>query len=116
MKLLNRSGQLLCLFLLTSALLQVQQLKPGTSPGLPGTPALLALNSNRQELWLPPVNNYNTAPLHAAPDDMMISHTPGKTVYIRKTASGQECRSFALQEPAGSYFEVFKNPWDVTND
>lgn len=46
--------------------------------------ALLDLNSDKQGLLLPRVNNYGIAPLNTAPDGMLIYYVPEKVLYIRK--------------------------------
>jgi hypothetical protein len=61
-----------------------QQLKLGDNPTVVEKSALLDLNSDKQGLLLPRVNNYGIAPLNTAPDGMLIYYVPDKVLYIRK--------------------------------
>jgi hypothetical protein len=85
-KTLNCCCVLLCLFFLLSHSSQAQQLKLGATPSVLEKSALLELNSDKQGLLLPRVNDFTTAPLNAAPDGMLIYYVPAKAVYIRKNS------------------------------
>jgi hypothetical protein len=84
MKTLKCSGAILCLFLSLTPLVNAQQLKLGAAPNQLEKSALLELNSDKQGLLLPRVNNFNLAPLNAAPDGMLIYNVPDRLLYIRK--------------------------------
>lgn len=84
MKTMKCCGVLLCLFVLFSSFAQAQQLKLGASPSVLDKSALLELNSDRQGLLLPRVNDLTISPLNAAPDGMLVYYAPNKAVYIRK--------------------------------
>lgn len=85
MKILNCRGGLLGLCtLLLPALVHAQQLKLGAAPSVIEKSALLDLNSDKQGLLLPRVNDYSAAPLSTAPDGMLIYNVPDKLLYIRK--------------------------------
>lgn len=85
MKISNYRGGLLGLCtLLLPALVHAQQLKLGASPAVIEKSALLELNSDKQGLLLPRINNFAAAPLNAAPDGMIIYNVPDKLLYIRK--------------------------------
>jgi len=85
MKISNYRGGLLTLCtLLLPALVHAQQLKLGASPAVIEKSALLELNSDKQGLLLPRINNFAVAPLNAAPDGMIIYNVPDKLLYIRK--------------------------------
>lgn len=85
MKILNCRGGLLGLcILLLPVLVHAQQLKLGAAPAVIEKSALLDLNSDKQGLLLPRINDYSAAPLNAAPDGMLIYNVPDKLLYIRK--------------------------------
>ena len=85
MKILNCRGGLLGLCtLLLPALVHAQQLKLGAAPSVIEKSALLDLNSDKQGLLLPRINDFSVAPLNAAPDGMLIYNVPDKLLYIRK--------------------------------
>jgi len=84
MKTLKCSGAILCLFLSLTPLVKAQQLKLGAAPNQLEKSALLELNSDKQGLLLPRVNNFNLAPLNTAPDGMLIYNVPDRLLYIRK--------------------------------
>ena len=79
-----RGGLLGLCTLLLPILVHAQQLKLGAAPAVIEKSALLDLNSDKQGLLLPRINDFSAAPLNAAPDGMLIYNVPDKLLYIRK--------------------------------
>jgi len=79
-----RGGLLGLCTLLLPILAHAQQLKLGAAPAVIEKSALLDLNSDKQGLLLPRINDFSAAPLNAAPDGMLIYNVPDKLLYIRK--------------------------------
>jgi len=84
MKTMKCSGALVCLFLLLTPFVNAQQLKLGTAPSIIEKSALLDLNSDKQGLLLPRINDFSVAPLSTAPDGMLIYSVTDKLLYIKK--------------------------------
>lgn len=87
MKLFFNRHVVLCLLMLCAAYVNGQQLKLGSNPTVLEKSALLDLNSDKQGLLLPRVNNYGIAPLNTAPDGMLIYYVPEKVLYVRKNGA-----------------------------
>ena len=87
MKIFYNRYMLWVLLLGVPSLVQAQQLKLGTNPTIIEKSALLDLNSDKQGLLLPRINDYTIAPLTSAPDGMLIYYVPDKLLYIRKNGT-----------------------------
>ncbi|WP_143097673.1 hypothetical protein [Chitinophaga sp. CF118] len=85
-----RIVQLLTLFLLSSSLLNAQQLKLGDNPGTMQKSALLELESKSQGLLLPRITDTTLATIKASPDGMIIFLTLNNSLCIRANGAWQK--------------------------
>ena len=87
MKIFTYRRAILLLLMFCASVVQAQQLKLGASPTVIEKSALLDLNSDKQGLLLPRVNDYTLSPLNTAPDGMLIYSVTDKLLYIRKSGT-----------------------------